>query len=212
MKLVSVNIGQPKEVVYQEKTLKTGIYKYPVSHAVSIHKTGVGGDVQVDTKHHGGIEKAVYIYPAEYYDFWRNELPETDFPLGAFGENLTITGAPDTQANIGDVFKVGEVELQVTMPRIPCYKLNIRFDSNLFLKKFYASQHWGFYCSVLKEGAIQIGDKIELLKKDEDNFTVADFTQLYTSKIPLPELLAKALNTASLSEKRKEKFRVKFGG
>lgn len=212
MKLLSVNIGQPKEVVYQGKTLKTGIYKYPVIHAVNIHKIGVTGDVQVDTKHHGGVEKAVYIYPAEHYDFWENELPETDFPLGAFGENLTITGATDSQVNIGDIFKVGEVELQVTMPRIPCYKLNIRFDSNLFLKKFYASQRWGFYCSVLKEGAIQIGDKIELLKKDKDNFTVAEFTRLYTSKTPMPELLEKALNTVSLSEKRKEKFRVKFEG
>ncbi len=212
MELIAVNIGQPKEVVYQEKTLKTGIYKYPVTHAVNIHKTGVTGDVQVDTKYHGGVEKAVYIYPAEHYDFWKKLLPETDFPLGAFGENLTVSGAPDSQTNIGDVFKVGDVELQVTIPRIPCYKLNIRFDSNLFLKKFYASQHWGFYCSVLKEGAIQIGDKIERLKKDEDNFSVAEFTQLYTSKKPMPALFEKALNTTSLSEKRKEKFRVKFGG
>ena len=211
MKLLSVNIGQPKEVVYQGKTLKTGIYKYPVSHAVNVHKIGVTGDVQVDTKYHGGVEKAVYIYPAEHYDFWKNELPETDFPLGAFGENLTITGATDSQVNIGDIFKVGEVELQVTMPRIPCYKLNIRFDSNLFLKKFYASQRWGFYCTTLKEGKIQIGDEITLLRKDEGNFTVAEFTQLYTSKTPMPALLAKALNTISLSEKRKEKFRVKFG-
>ena len=128
---------------------------------------------------HGGADKAVYIYPAEHYNYWRGELPDMQLPWGMFGENFTTEGLLEDQVNIGDRFRVGAAELIVTQPRLPCYKLGLKFGRVDMVKRFLASRRTGFYLAVLQEGEVKAGDAIELVSRDENNVTVADIVRLY---------------------------------
>lgn len=141
MKLISVNVGLPREVTWNGKTVTTGIFKEPVSERVMVRSLNLDGDGQADLTVHGGVDKAVYIYPFEHYDYWRGKLPDTELPLGIFGENFTTTGLREEEVNIGDCFKIGNVKLMVTQPRLPCYKLGIRFGRADMVKQFLASHN-----------------------------------------------------------------------
>ncbi len=143
---------------------------------------------------HGGPEKAVYVYPSEHYDFWKRELPEMDLPWGMFGENFTTTGLLETQINVGDTFRVGSAEVMVTQPRMPCYKLGIRFGRSDIIKRFLASERSGFYLGVLKEGEVGTGDEFEPVKRDANDIRVNDITRLYTSEKRNAELLRRAID------------------
>jgi MOSC domain-containing protein YiiM len=206
MKLISVNVGLPREVTWKGKTVRTGIFKEPVSTRVMVRSLNLDGDGQADLTVHGGLEKAVYVYPFEHYDHWRGELPDTELTLGNFGENFTTTGLKEEDLNIGDRFAIGTVKLMVTQPRMPCYKLGIRFGRPDMVKRFLASRRTGFYFSVLQEGEVGVGDTLELVSRDENNITVADITQLYTREQTDPDLLHRAAHLEALPESWRDYF------
>ena len=206
MKLISVNVGLPREVTWKGKTVTTGIFKEPVSERVMVRSLNLNGDGQADLTVHGGADKAVYVYPLEHYDYWRGELPDTELPPGIFGENFTITGLSEEEVNIGDRFAIGTVKLMVTQPRLPCYKLGIRFGRPDMVKRFLASRRTGFYFRVLQEGEVGAGDTLELVSRDDNNITVADITQLYTREKNNPELLHRAAQLEALPQSWRDYF------
>ncbi len=206
MKLISVNVGLPREVSWKEKTVGTGIFKEPVSKRVMVRLLNLDGDGQADLTVHGGLDKAVYVYPFEHYAYWQDELPDTDLPLGIFGENFTTTGLREEDVNIGDHFQIGTVRLMVTQPRLPCYKLGIRFGRPDMVKRFLASRRTGFYFRVLQEGEVGAGDTLELESRDDKNITVADITQLYVRAEDNPELLHRAAQLEALPQSWRDYF------
>lgn len=206
MRVVSVNIGLPREVVWKGRTVLTGIFKEPVSGHIAVRQLNLDGDRQADLTVHGGREKAVYAYPAEYYTFWREQFPEMELPWGMFGENLTVEGLSVESVHIGDRFQVGSAQLEVTQPRIPCYKLGIKFGRDDILKRFLQSGLTGFYFSVLKEGEVAAGDPIKLLHREEHKVKVADITRLYRQDRHNLDLMRRALKVEALAEVWREYF------
>ncbi len=206
MQLISVNVGLPREVTWKGKTVKTGIFKEPVSDRIMLRSLNLDGDGQADLTVHGGLDKAVYVYPFEHYDYWRGELPDTELTPGIFGENFTITGLREEDVNIGDRFGIGNVNLMVTQPRLPCYKLGIRFGRPDMVKRFLASRRTGFYFRVLQEGEVGAGDTLELVSRDDNNITVADITQLYVREENNPELLHRAAQLEALPQSWRDYF------
>jgi MOSC domain-containing protein YiiM len=206
MQLISVNVGLPREVAWKGRTASTGIFKEPVSDRVMVRSLNLDGDGQADLTVHGGLDKAVYVYPFEHYDYWRSELPDMDLPLGIFGENFTTTGLREAEVNIGDRFRIGNLILMVTQPRLPCYKLGIRFGRPDMVKRFLASRRTGFYFRVLQEGEVGVGDTLELVSRDENNITVADITQLYVREEDNPELLHRAAQLEALPQSWRDYF------
>jgi len=165
--------------MYQGKEVSTGIFKAPVSGPTMVRRTNLDGDRQADLRVHGGPEKAVYAYPHQHYASWKKDFPQFDYPLGAFGENLTVSGLDERALHIGDRFRAGECELQVTQPRMPCFKLGIRFGDPKMVKYFLERQQPGVYFSVAKEGPIKAGDNLSLLHKSDSQLTVVDIVRLY---------------------------------
>ena len=206
MELLSVNVGLPREMTWKGKIVTTGIFKESVSTRVMLRALNLDGDGQADLIVHGGLEKAVYVYPFEHYDYWRSELPDTELTLGNFGENFTTTGLREEALNIGDQFAIGTVKLMITQPRLPCYKLAIRFGRPDMVKRFLASRRTGFYFSVLQEGEVGAGDTLELVSRDKNNITVADITQLYTHEQTDLELLHRAAHLEALPESWRDYF------
>jgi MOSC domain-containing protein YiiM len=174
MKVISINVGLPQEVEWHNEIVRTSIFKAPVTGRVRVDRLNIEGDQQSDLTVHGGVDKAVYVYPSEHYDFWRKELPDFDLPWGAFGENLTTTGLAEDDVRMGDRFGIGSAEFVVTQPRMPCFKLTIRFGRADMIKRFYRSGRSGFYLSVAKEGEIEAGDAISLLHRDAEKMTIAE--------------------------------------
>jgi MOSC domain-containing protein YiiM len=210
MKIVSINVGQPRQVLWKGRTITTGIFKDPVPGRVVLRTLNLDGDRQADLTVHGGPSKAVYAYPAEHYEFWRRELPEMDLPWGMFGENLTTLGLGEDDVHIGDRFRMGSAELMLTQPREPCYKLGIKFGRDDILKRFLASGRSGFYFAVLREGDLAAGDAIELIARDPDRVTVADVGRLYSDKEADPELLRRAVQVDALPETWRSYFRERI--
>ncbi|MBW4639220.1 MAG: MOSC domain-containing protein [Gloeocapsa sp. UFS-A4-WI-NPMV-4B04] len=206
MKLISVNVGLPREVTWKGKTVSTGIFKEPINDHVIVRALNLDGDRQADLTVHGGADKAVYVYPFEHYDYWRGELPDTELTFGNFGENFTTAGLREEDVNIGDRFQIGSVRLMVTQPRMPCYKLGIRFRRPDMVKRFLASRRTGFYFRVLQEGKVGTGDTLELVSRDENNVTVADITQLYVNAEDNPGLLHRASRLEALPKSWREYF------
>ena len=174
MQVISVNVGQPREVVWKGMSVLTGIFKDPVDGPVRISNLNLAGDRQADLTVHGGTEKAVYAYPAEHYDYWKKELPEVPFAWGKFGENLTTEGLAEDTLCVGDQVQFGSAVLKVTTPRMPCYKLALRFDRNDMIKRFLMSRRSGFYFSVVAEGEVRAGSKIEILSRDPRGVSIAN--------------------------------------
>lgn len=207
MKIISLNVGRPRLVVWQGRAVSTGIYKTPVGGRVMLRRLNLDGDRQADLTVHGGRTKAVYAYPSEHYRFWRGELPAAELPWGVFGENFTTEGLAESAVNIGDRFRVGSAEVVVTEPRMPCYKLGIKFGRADILKRFLASGRTGFYFSVAREGEVGAGDEIELLARDEGNVTVADITRLYARDRDDFGTMRRAAAHEALPEPWREHFR-----
>jgi MOSC domain-containing protein YiiM len=172
MKLISVNVSLPRTVSIAHKPVTTGIFKEPVPGKVRVRTLGLAGDGQADLQNHGGIHKAVYSYPFEHYEYWSRELGRNDFISGQFGENLTVEGLTEDQVHVGDVFRIGQVLLEVTQPRVPCFKLAHKMALPTFPKLFAASGRTGFYHRVLAEGEIGAGDAIERVTTDPRGVTV----------------------------------------
>jgi MOSC domain-containing protein YiiM len=179
MKLVSLNVSLPREVEWKGNTIRTGIFKSAVTGPRMLSRLNVDGDAQADLSVHGGIYKAVYGYPVEHYDYWQKQLPETDLPWGAFGENFTTQGFLEEQIYIGERFKIGTAEVQVTEPRLPCHKLGMRFGRMDMVKRFLVSRRTGFYFSVVEPGFVEAGDVFERTYRPTHNITVADITRVY---------------------------------
>jgi MOSC domain-containing protein YiiM len=182
MKLISVNVGLPREVIWHGRPVTTGIYKEPVASRVAVRKLNLDGDRQADLTVHGGEYKAVYCYPLTHYDYWKHELPGRDLPLGVFGENFTIEGLLEDTLFLGDRLAIGSAELVVTQPRLPCYKLGIRFGSDDLVKRFFASKRTGFYVAVTREGEVGANDEIRLTARDPNKVPVSEIMRLYAAK------------------------------
>ena len=213
MKLVSVNTGLPREVTWRHMTVTTGIFKEPVAGRVALRKLNLDGDRQADLTVHGGEFKAVYCYPLVHYDYWKQELPGRDLPLAIFGENFTTDGLLEDSVHLGDRFSVGSAEVVVTQPRLPCYKLGIRFQADDMVKRFLASGRSGFYLAVTREGEVAAGDEIKLLARDPQAVPVSEITRLYIAKeFSSADVasLQKALQVAALPESWKEYFRERL--
>jgi MOSC domain-containing protein YiiM len=210
MKLVAISVGRPKEVQWRGRSVQTSIFKTPISGSVNVARLNIEGDEQSDLSVHGGAEKAVYAYPAEHYDFWRRELPDTELPWGSFGENFTTEGLLEDEVCIGDRYRVGSVELVVTQPRMPCYKLAIRFGRTEMVKRFLESGRSGFYLAVEREGTLTAGDAIERFARDERHLTVADVVALYAADSANQPLLETASDHPSLPASWREYFRKRL--
>lgn len=212
MRLVSVNVGLPRDVTWRGKVVTTGIFKEPVSGRIRLRRLNLDGDRQADLTVHGGPYKALYAYPAEHYAYWRQQLPDRDLPWGTFGENLTIEGLSEDTVRIGDRLRIGTAELVVTQPRLPCFKLGIRFGSPGMVKRFLASRRTGFYLAVLEEGEVGAGDPIALVSQGGTPVTVADITRLYVDGGEDIEGLQRAVRVEALPEDWRDYFRERLAG
>ena len=183
MKLISVNCGMPRQVIWHGESHTTSIFKDPVEGRIALRTLNLEGDRQSDLSVHGGPYKAVYCYPIEHYAYWKAELPGHPLPMGAFGENFTIEGGLDEEtAHIGDRYAIGSAEVVVSQPRLPCYKLGIRFGSDDMVRRFLASGRTGFYLSVVREGEVGAGDEVKLLSRDPNAISISTITRLYIAK------------------------------
>ncbi len=190
--------------------MTTAIFKAPVDHPVRLRKLNLDGDRQADLRVHGGPEKAIYAYPSEHDEFWRKELPGVELPWGAFGENFTTEGLQEATTFLGDRYRIGSAVIVVTQPRMPCYKLGIKYGRDDMVRRFLASGRTGFYFSVLEEGEVRAGDALELLSHDEDSVAVADVTRLYVTKRPDPDLLRRTVRAAALPAGWRDYFLERF--
>ena len=207
MKLISVNVGVSREVEWHGRRVLTSIWKEAVGGRVMARRTNLDGDRQSDLTVHGGPEKAVYAYPSEHYPFWRNELGEIELPWGSFGENLTTDGIVESETMIGDRLAIGSAELMITQPRSPCFKLGIRFGRDDMVRRFIHSGRSGFYLSVVREGEIGSGDRVEFISRDPHRLSVADVARLYARESTDPELLRRAVEVEALPDGWREYFR-----
>jgi MOSC domain-containing protein YiiM len=192
MKIVSLNVGLPRQMIWHGHTVTTGIFKQPVEGPVALRKRNLDGDRQADLTVHGGEHKAVYCYPIEHYAYWKEKLSGRDLPPGSFGENFTTEGLLENDVHIGDRFAItktgstgnpaGSTEVIVTQPRLPCYKLGLRFEADDMVKKFLGSRRTGFYVAVTREGQVQAGDEIKPLARDANAISIGGFLKLYLTK------------------------------
>jgi MOSC domain-containing protein YiiM len=210
MKVVSVNVGLPREVQWREDLVETGIHKAPVSGRITVCRLNLEGDRQADLSVHGGPEKAVYAYPVEHYAYWREELPGVPLPWGAFGENLSIQGFQEDRIRVGDVFRIGTTELVVTQPRLPCFKLNLRFQRSDMVRRFLKSGRTGFYFAVLKEGELKVGDGFELVPAAGPAVSIPDIVRLYATDRNNRGLLQRAVETAGLPQAWRDYFNTQL--
>ncbi len=196
----------PKNVEFQGKIISTGIYKDPVQERVKVRTLNLDGDKQADLTVHGGPEKAVYVYPSEHYPYWRLQFPDIEMDWGLFGENLTTEGLLEDKVNIGDQFEIGSAKFVVTQPRMPCYKLAIKFERPDIIKRFFVSGKPGIYFKVLKEGEVGKGDQINLIHRDENNVTVQDIMRIYGKERENQDLIKRALKIDALAEVWKQSY------
>ena len=181
MKLLSVNIGLPRDVLWRGGTVSTGIFKAGVNARIFLRTTNLDGDRQADLSVHGGKNKAVYCYPSEHYAWWKRQLPGVALPPGSFGENFTTEGLDEISVHLGDRFRIGDAEVIVTQPRLPCYKLGIKFQNDEMVKRFSDSGKSGFYVAVTKEGEVGAGDAIDRIAADPNAVSIFEINRLYTA-------------------------------
>jgi MOSC domain-containing protein YiiM len=218
MQLISVNTGLPCEVLWHGRPVVTGIFKQPVEERIALRKLNLDGDRQADLTVHGGEYKAVYCYPVTHYEYWRKELPGRELPMGMFGENFTVdfredAGSLEDSINIGDKFSVGSAEVVVTQPRLPCYKLGVRFQMDDMVKRFLASGRTGFYLAVIREGEVGAGDELKALARDPTAVPISEITRLYVAKRYSDDevgTVKRALQVAALPESWKDYFRERL--
>lgn len=210
IELISVNVGMPRDVHWKGQRVSTGIFKQPIAGRIMARRQNLEGDRQADLTVHGGEEKAVYAYPAEHYEYWRQELPGMELPWGMFGENLTTSGLLEDAVNVGDQFRVGAALLQATQPRLPCYKLGLKFGREDMVKRFLKSGRYGWYFAVVEEGELGASDTILRVHRDGHGITVADIAQLYIDKRPDIALLQRASEHEGLPEGWRAYFRERL--
>jgi len=209
MQLISVNVGGPREVDWRGQRVRTSIWKSPVAGKIAVRTLNLDGDQQSDLSVHGGAEKAVYVYPSEHYAYWRRELPDAELPWGAFGENFTTQGLLEDTVQIGDRLLIGSAEFAVTQPRMPCFKLGIRFGRADMPKRFLRSGRTGFYLSVTHEGQVTVGDAIESVPS-ASGVSVSDVVSLYSADDENQPLLRRVSELPALPGPWREYFRKRL--
>ena len=210
MRVVSVNVGLPREVSWRGKQVTTGIYKDPVTGPVAIRRLNLDGDRQADLRVHGGRDKAVYAYPSEFYEVWRSERRDLAFRSGQFGENLTTDGLLDKDVSVGDRFRIGTAELIVTQPRLPCFKLGIKMGRDEFVTEFLERGLLGFYLAVTREGEVEAGDPIVELSRDPRGFGVTEIARLYARDRDDAKSLERALEVDAIPESWRNYFQKRL--
>jgi MOSC domain-containing protein YiiM len=208
--LVSVNVGLPRDVEWRGEIVRTAIFKRPVAGPVRAGRLGLEGDAQADPSVHGGTAKAAYVYSAEHYRAWSAELGALEW--GSFGENLTVSGLDERRVRIGDRLRIGTAEFVVTQPRLPCFKLGVRFGRPEMERRFLERGLAGFYLSVAVEGELQAGDAVQLLERAREPVSVADVIRMYQPGEGDPQLMRRLSELAALPERVREHFRKRLAG
>ena len=212
MKLISLNVARPQLALYRGTTISTGIFKKPVTGPIPLRTLNLDGDRQADLAVHGGPYKAVYGYPSEHYDFWRHELFGATLPWGMFGENFTTEGLSESDLHIGDRLQVGSAVIMVRQPRIPCYKLAVKFHRSDILARFLRSGRSGFYFSVEQEGVVSPGDSFEFLSREPQAISIAEMNRLFVEDKYNSSVLAKAIATPALPQDWRDYFQKRQSG
>jgi MOSC domain-containing protein YiiM len=200
MRLISVNVGVPRTVRWRGKNVTTGIFKVPVDGPLMARPHNLDGDQQADLTVHGGEHKAIYVYPSEHYAFWRAELPGMELPWGMFGENFTTEGLLEADVHIGDRLRVGAAEVVVTEPRMPCYKLGLKFGRADMVKRFLASRRTGFYLAIVQPGLVAAGDDITVVQRDPHGVGLDELTHVYAADRGDVAAIQRILQVEVLSE------------
>ncbi|MGH9613396.1 MAG: MOSC domain-containing protein [Bryobacteraceae bacterium] len=197
-RVISCNVGRPRDIQLRGGTVRTGIFKSPVEGRVAVGALNLAGDEQADLSVHGGRDKAVYLYPSEHYQYWAAELPQIEMPWGMFGENLTTEGLDGRSLGLGDRLRIGSALLKVTQPRMPCYKLALKFGLRDMVARFWDSGRSGIYLSVLEEGELGIGDSIQVIPSPLPSLMVTELLSFYTGKNRDPHILERAMQSQDL--------------
>lgn len=206
MKVIATNIGTPRTFIWNGAEEQTGIFKYPTTEGLFLTKNDVKGDTVIDRVHHGGTNKACYLFSADYYPYWKERYPNQEWDWGMFGENLTVSGMDESQIRVGNIYTIGDATVQVSQPREPCYKLGIRFGTQAILKQFIAHNHPGTYVKILEEGAVSAGAEIELIKESKNALTVQQFYKLMFQKEKPRDILDLFMDNDSVPQYKKDRF------
>lgn len=198
MTLSSVNVSRGRTAGWRGRKVRTGIFKSPVPGPVRVSRLGLEGDRQIDKRYHGGPDKAVYVYSSDYYSWWEKELGRALAP-GAFGENLTVAGFDEADCCVGDLYRAGGALLRALEPRLPCYKLGLRFGDASVVKRFQARGWWGVYFGVVEEGELRAGDAFERVAAAPERVPVAELARLRYAAAPEPAALRRALSACALT-------------
>lgn len=212
MKLLSANVGRTRTVTHAGRSVDTAIWKSAVEGAVHVGPLGLDGDTQANTKFHGGVQQAVYVYDHSHYQFWSNKLERDDFTFGQFGENFTVEKLPDDHVYIGDTFQIGSVVAQVSQPRTPCFKLDLRMGITGFLKQFTQSCRIGYYFRILESGSVAAGDTILLVEQAAQRMTVEETFRIMHIDKDNVEGAKQAADMPDLSPEWRAKFQAKATG
>ena len=206
MKVLSVHVGSLQEMLRNGKKIQTGIFKQPTEGPIEVKQLGLEGDQQANKKLHGGVYKAICVYPSEHYDLWKEELGNPGLSFGDFGENLTTAGLMEGDICLGDRLRIGSVEMVVTQPREPCITLNARLDTKDLSVRIRKSGRSGFYCSVEREGTIENGDSIEYISRDENKVSVSDFNRIINGETEVADIIFRASKIDALPLRLKGQF------
>ena len=207
-RLLSVNVGLPREVIWNGKTVRTAVWKLPVKGSRRVRKLNIDGDAQADLAGHGGEQRAVFVYQMDSYRYWENFLQRNDFTFGQFGENLTVEGLADNEVSIGDRYRIGDAVFEVTQPRVTCYRVAIRMNEPRMPALLVTHHRPGFYFRVLQEGEVTSGDDIVKIADGPERMTVAEIDALVYLPGHSREQLERSLRLAALSKGWQSSFRT----
>lgn len=207
MKVISTNIGNPVTFEWNGKKEQTGIFKFPTTKGLFLGENDVKDDTIMDRVHHGGTNKACYLFSSDYYEYWQNLYPNLTWDWGMFGENLTIKGMDESKIRVGNIYKIGNALVQVSQPREPCYKLGIRFGDQKVIKQFVEHNHSGTYVKILKEGLVKSSDELILVEKSTNALTVQQFYALMFSKEKDQNMLRLFMANNSVPQYKKDKLK-----
>ena len=206
MQVISTNLSKPTTVKWRGRDIKTGIYKKPVNESIFLGKEDVQNDTVIDRKHHGGEYKACYLFGAEYYPDWKVKFPHLQWDWGMFGENLTVEGLKEDELHIGSIYKLGTATVQITEPRQPCYKLGIKFGTQLVIKEFINYGHPGTYIKILEEGEVQKGDSLVLIEDNQGAITTKQYNELVNSRKKDLAIVKLAIANDGIRKEKREKL------